>query len=62
VVRTHFGQPFVTTKADGVGLGLYYVHTLAEALGAELRIEDRSEGGAAATLSLPAYAGAEAAA
>jgi len=54
VVRHHLGQPFVTTKRGGVGLGLYFVHTLAEALGAELRVEDRPGGGAAAVLSLPA--------
>jgi two-component system sensor histidine kinase RegB len=53
VVRTHLGQPFVTTKPDGVGLGLYYVHTLAEAIGAELQVEDRSGGGAIARISLP---------
>jgi len=54
VVRRHFGEPFVTTKPHGVGLGLYYVHTLAQALGAELTLEDRSSGGAVARISLPA--------
>lgn len=54
VVRRHFGEPFVTTKPDGVGLGLYYVHTLAEALGAELVLEERTAGGAIARISLPA--------
>lgn len=52
VVRTHLGQPFLTTKPDGVGLGLYYVHTLAEALGGAFHLEDRSEGGAVARISL----------
>jgi len=52
VVRTHVGQPFLTTKANGVGLGLYYVHTLAEALGGAFHLEDRSEGGAIARISL----------
>ena len=33
IVRTHIGQPFLTTKPDGVGLGLYFVHTLIEAIG-----------------------------
>lgn len=54
IVRRHFGEPFVTTKPDGVGLGLYYVHTLAEALGAELLLEERSAGGAVARIVLPA--------
>jgi len=57
VVHNHFGEPFVTTKPDGVGLGLYYVHTLAEAVGAELRLDDRSDGGAVARITLPALAG-----
>ncbi len=53
VVRSHLGEPFVTTKPDGVGLGLYYVHSLSEAVGAEFTLEDRAEGGAAARISLP---------
>ena len=36
VVRKHVGEPFVTTKPNGVGLGLYFVHSLAEAVGALL--------------------------
>jgi K+-sensing histidine kinase KdpD len=39
-----------------VGLGLYYVYTLAEALGAALVLEDRSIGGAIARITLPAVA------
>lgn len=54
VVKSHLGQPFVTTRPDGVGLGLYFVHTLSEAIGAEFHVEDREEGGAVARISLPA--------
>jgi two-component system sensor histidine kinase RegB len=53
VVRRHLGEPFVTTKAEGIGLGLYYVHSLAEAIGAELTLNDREFGGAVAKISLP---------
>ena len=53
VVRHHLGEPFVTTKPDGVGLGLYYVHTLAGAVGAEFSVYDRDGGGAVARISLP---------
>ncbi len=53
VVRRHLGEPFVTTKPEGIGLGLYYVHSLAEAIGAELTLDDREFGGAVAKLSLP---------
>jgi two-component system sensor histidine kinase RegB len=59
VVRTHLGQPFLTTKPDGVGLGLYYVHTLAEALGGAFHMEDRREGGAIARISLPSISKTE---
>ena len=54
VVRRHLGEPFVTTKPGGVGLGLYFVHSLVEAVGAEFHMEDRAEGGAVARISLPA--------
>ena len=53
IVKNHLGEPFVTTKEDGVGLGLYFVHSLAEAIGAELHLEDRSSGGATARISFP---------
>jgi two-component system sensor histidine kinase RegB len=53
VVRKHLGEPFVTTKPNGVGLGLYFVHSLAEAVGAELFLEDRVEGGSAARIRFP---------
>jgi two-component system sensor histidine kinase RegB len=53
IVRKHLGEPFVTTKPNGVGLGLYFVHSLAEAVGAELVLEDRVEGGSAARIRFP---------
>jgi two-component system sensor histidine kinase RegB len=53
VVRAHLGEPFVTTRAGGVGLGLYYVWTLMSALGGELTLWDRPGGGAIARLRLP---------
>jgi two-component system sensor histidine kinase RegB len=53
VVRAHLGEPFVTTRAGGVGLGLYYVWTLMSALGGELALADRPGGGAIARLRLP---------
>ena len=54
MVRNHLGEPFVTPTERGGGLGLYYVHSLAEAIGASLALEDRPGGGAIARVSLPA--------
>ena len=44
--------PFFTTKARGVGLGLYTVERLTRASGGSLRLENRLEGGAAVTVYL----------
>jgi signal transduction histidine kinase len=52
-VRRHFGEPFVTTKPQGTGLGLYNALTLAQALGGDLTVGDRPGGGAVASISLP---------
>lgn len=56
VVKSHVGEPFVTTKPDGVGLGLYFAHSLAAAVGGELLLEDRSDGGAVARIRFPRVA------
>jgi two-component system sensor histidine kinase RegB len=53
LVRKNIGQPFLTTKAHGNGLGLYNAYTLAVALGGELQLEDRDGGGAIARFVLP---------
>jgi len=53
VVRAHLGEPFITTRVGGVGLGLYYVWTLMSTLGGELELNDRPGGGATARLRLP---------
>lgn len=47
-------NPFFTTKADGVGLGLAIVHQIAETLGGVVRVANHPEGGAVFTLRLPA--------
>ena len=53
VGRRHPGGPFATHKPEGIGLGLYYVHSLTEAIGAELTLNDREFGGAVAKISIP---------
>lgn len=56
VVRENLGQPFLTTKAAGTGLGLYNVHALATALGGRLRLEETPGGGATAAFVVPVEA------
>lgn len=52
-VRTHLGEPFVTTKAQGTGLGLYTVHLLTQTLGGRVELIDNPSGGARARICLP---------
>jgi two-component system sensor histidine kinase RegB len=53
VVRRQWGEPFVTTKDDGTGLGLYSTGLVAQSLGGELSIGDRDGGGAWVCLRWP---------
>ncbi len=50
------GEPFLTTKEEGLGLGLFATKRLAELLGGELRLKARDGGGAVAELLLPVAA------
>jgi len=47
-------EAFVTTRADGAGLGLSLVKRVAEEHGGECRLFNREQGGAEARFSLPA--------
>ncbi|MCA9576905.1 MAG: hypothetical protein H6726_06465 [Sandaracinaceae bacterium] len=49
-------EPFATTKppGEGTGLGLYTSYMLVQAMDGDLSLESRPEGGARATLRLPA--------
>jgi two-component system sensor histidine kinase RegB len=53
LVRAHLGEPFVTTRPGGVGLGLYFAYTLAETIGGTLELDSVDGGGAIARLVLP---------
>lgn len=46
-------EPFFTTKAFGTGLGLPTTRKLAAALGGDLRLENRPNGGTVATIRVP---------
>ncbi len=53
-VLARFGEPFVTTKATGTGLGLYVSHLFCQSLGGSLTIRQSEElGGAEVHLEWP---------
>jgi two-component system sensor kinase FixL len=56
IAPAHMGSlfsEFMTTKSEGMGLGLPISRTIIEAHGGEIRAENRPQGGAAFTFSLP---------
>lgn len=48
------GEPFITTKPHGTGLGLYVSELFAQSLGGKLILENKSSGGAQVMLAWPA--------
>jgi len=54
-MKNQLGHPFVTTKADGLGVGLSISNTIAEMHGGSLSITNAIEGGALVELDLPAF-------
>ncbi|HET7224297.1 MAG TPA: ATP-binding protein [Candidatus Eisenbacteria bacterium] len=52
-VLRHIGDPFVTTKPTGSGLGLFLARRLAESAGGSLEIANGPHGGATCTVRLP---------
>lgn len=54
-LREHIGEPFVTTKSagQGLGLGLYLARTTLDRLGGHLELSDRATAGVSARIALP---------
>lgn len=49
----HVFEPFFTTRSDGTGLGLAIVQRVVESCGGRVWVENRSQGGACFTVTLP---------
>lgn len=54
-MKDQVGQPFVTSKVDGLGVGLSISKNIAEMHGGSLTITNAVGGGALVELNLPAY-------
>lgn len=52
-VARHLFEPFVTTKAQGTGLGLFVVDTLVRRMGGRVTIRNSERGGTAAEVFMP---------
>ena len=52
----NIGEPFVTTKQHGQGLGIYLSRTVVEGLGGTISIANREQGGVIAHVRIPVHA------
>jgi len=56
-IKSRIGEPFISTRESGSGLGLYTAQSLAKAFGGDLQVQDRRGGGTIVTLSFPIHRG-----
>jgi two-component system sensor histidine kinase RegB len=52
-VQASAGEPFLTTKSDGLGLGLFLAYTTFSRFGGDVRLMQRDGGGVLCRLTLP---------
>jgi len=52
-IQNNAGKPFVTTKADGLGLGLFLVQAIVNRFGGNVELLNREDGGACTRIELP---------
>lgn len=52
-IKSRIFEPFVTTKKEGFGLGLYLAKKVIEAHGGSIKLENLSSGGTRAVITLP---------
>ena len=54
-VRERLFEPFVSTKPNGIGIGLSICRTIVEAQGGEIKVDTRAEPGTAFLFTVPAF-------
>jgi two-component system, sensor histidine kinase RegB len=52
-LQANVGEPFLTTKSDGLGLGLFLAYTTLSRFGGAVRLTNRAGGGVCCRLTLP---------
>jgi two-component system sensor histidine kinase RegB len=58
-VHRQLGKQPVSTKSEGLGVGLYLAHAIIERLGGSLSIRNRSSGGTTLSITLPLLSSTE---
>lgn len=52
-VKAHLGEPFISTRTEGTGLGLYTVYMLTQSLNGRVTLSDHDPQGACLDICLP---------